>query len=115
MPPSNLRRKETSMNRYWTTATYAFKTICLFVVPVFLLAIILLFEGPVSGSGPVVASSVSLRAPMRQGGPTVTVPGSGSRTYPETGKTVRGLFLDYWDKHGGLAQQGFPISEVLGE
>jgi glucose/arabinose dehydrogenase len=44
---------------------------------------------------------------------TGQVPGNGSRTFPETGKTVRGLFLDYWDMSGGLAQQGFPISDVM--
>ena len=47
--------------------------------------------------------------------PTVPLPGSRSRTFPETGKTVRGIFLDYWEQHGGLVQQGFPISEVFGE
>jgi hypothetical protein len=40
---------------------------------------------------------------------------AGSRTYPETGKTVGGVFLRYWDAHGGLAQQGFPISEEMQE
>ncbi|MDQ3931205.1 MAG: hypothetical protein M3328_18925, partial [Chloroflexota bacterium] len=44
-----------------------------------------------------------------------SLPGSGSRTFPETGKTVRGIFLDYWDKNGGLPQQGFPISELMSE
>ncbi len=29
-----------------------------------------------------------------------------SRTFTETGKTVKGKFLDYWNSHGGLAQQG---------
>src|SRR5207247_7402689 len=38
--------------------------------------------------------------------PPSTLPGSGSRTFPETGKTVTGLFLGYWDNHGGLPQQG---------
>jgi len=38
-----------------------------------------------------------------------------SRTFPETGKTMGGIFLQYWDRHGGLAQQGYPISEVLQE
>ena len=32
------------------------------------------------------------------------------RTFPETGKTVCGRFLEYWDDNGGLAQQGYPIS-----
>src|SRR5258708_26812257 len=36
-----------------------------------------------------------------------------SRTFPETGKTVRGSFLSYWTTHGGLAQQGYPISEEI--
>jgi len=47
--------------------------------------------------------------------PTVTIPGAGSQTFPETGKTVRGLFLEYWKTHGGLAQQGYPISEEFTE
>ena len=29
-----------------------------------------------------------------------------TRTFPETGKTVSGSFLAYWDANGGLAQQG---------
>src|SRR5436190_4335110 len=47
-------------------------------------------------------------APSNLPPPPVPLPGSGSRTFPETGKTVTGLFLNYWDTHGGLAQQGFP-------
>jgi hypothetical protein len=39
----------------------------------------------------------------------------GYRTYAETGKSVRGRFLEYWNKNGALAQQGFPISEELQE
>src|SRR5205823_11476062 len=38
-----------------------------------------------------------------------------SRKFPQTGKTVSGIFLTYWDNHGGLAQQGYPISEQLQE
>ncbi len=38
-----------------------------------------------------------------------------SRTFPETGQTVKGLFLKYWNEHGGLAQQGFPISAEMSE
>jgi glucose/arabinose dehydrogenase len=38
-----------------------------------------------------------------------------SRTFPETGKTVTGRFLEYWTQNGGLPQQGFPISDVLQE
>src|SRR4051812_14126748 len=38
-----------------------------------------------------------------------------SRTFPQTGKTVSGKFLQYWDSHGGLAQQGYPISQQIQE
>jgi hypothetical protein len=38
-----------------------------------------------------------------------------ARYFPETGHYVKGLFLQYWDGHGGLAQQGYPISEELQE
>jgi WD40 repeat protein len=38
-----------------------------------------------------------------------------SRTFPETGKTVQGTFLTYWQQHGGLAQQGYPISDQMQE
>ena len=31
--------------------------------------------------------------------------------FKETGKHVGGQFLAYWKSHGGLAQQGYPISE----
>jgi peptidylprolyl isomerase len=37
------------------------------------------------------------------------------RTFQITGQTVCGKFLQYWDSHGGLAQQGFPISAVFSE
>jgi hypothetical protein len=32
------------------------------------------------------------------------------RTFVETGQIVCGKFLQYWNEHGGLAQQGYPIS-----
>ncbi|HYP41251.1 MAG TPA: hypothetical protein VEX13_12905, partial [Chloroflexia bacterium] len=32
------------------------------------------------------------------------------REFPETGKRVCARFLTYWQEHGGLAQQGYPIS-----
>ncbi len=40
---------------------------------------------------------------------------AGSILFKETGKRVGGKFLDYWQKNGGLAQQGFPISEEFTE
>lgn len=35
--------------------------------------------------------------------------------FPETGKSACGDFLRYWKANGGLAQQGFPISEPFNE
>jgi hypothetical protein len=32
------------------------------------------------------------------------------QTFPQTGKTVCGKFLTYWQNNGGLPQQGYPIS-----
>src|SRR5438034_946303 len=40
---------------------------------------------------------------------------TNSQTFPQTGKTVSGQFLTYWQSHGGLAQQGYPVSEELQE
>ena len=37
--------------------------------------------------------------------------GNDSRYFPETKHTVSGIFWKYWLEHGGLAQQGYPISE----
>jgi hypothetical protein len=36
---------------------------------------------------------------------------AGARTFPETGKKMGGSFMRYWDTHGGLRQQGLPISD----
>jgi hypothetical protein len=38
-----------------------------------------------------------------------------SISFPETGKRLGGWFLDYWTNHGGLTQQGYPISDELVE
>ncbi len=42
-------------------------------------------------------------------------PTIGSQTFPETGFAVSGRFLEYWKANGGLAQQGFPISDEIRE
>jgi len=39
----------------------------------------------------------------------------GSLLFPPTGKRLGGRFLDYWNTHGGLAQQGYPISDEFTE
>ncbi len=35
--------------------------------------------------------------------------------FRETGKTIGGAFRSYWESHGGLAQQGYPVSEEFEE
>src|SRR3954464_7261696 len=37
------------------------------------------------------------------------------RLFAETGHWVGGKFRDYWEAHGGLAQQGYPISDEFTE
>ncbi len=40
---------------------------------------------------------------------------ASSRTFPETGKTVSGRFLQVWESRGGVYQQGYPITERFAE
>ncbi|HUS14500.1 MAG TPA: alpha/beta hydrolase, partial [Chloroflexia bacterium] len=61
----------------------------------------------------VISTLQAMVDQARSPGPPVAIPGTGSRTFPETGQTVTGRFLDYWTAHGGLVQQGFPISPPL--
>jgi hypothetical protein len=35
--------------------------------------------------------------------------------FPETGKEIRGVFLEYWKSHGGLMQQGYPLTNLVSE
>jgi hypothetical protein len=35
--------------------------------------------------------------------------------FPQTGHQVCGTFLAYWQDHGGLAQQGYPVSDLFTE
>jgi len=35
--------------------------------------------------------------------------------FPATGHTLRGAFLDYWNRYGGLTQFGYPITEEFFE
>ena len=46
---------------------------------------------------------------------SATLGQSNSRQFPQTGHSVNGQFLTYWDGHGGLAQQGYPIAEEMTE
>ena len=37
------------------------------------------------------------------------------QTFPETSKQVCDPFLTYWQQHGGLTQQGLPLSDAFNE
>lgn len=43
--------------------------------------------------------------------PIAPVSGPGVRYFPETGHSLRGTFLSYWEAHGGLPIFGYPTSE----
>jgi plastocyanin len=60
-----------------------------------------------------VGVAVVLALPALGSGPGYAQ--GSSRTFAETGKTVKGRFLEYWNQNGGLAQQGLPISEEMQE
>ena len=39
----------------------------------------------------------------------------GEKCFEETGKCLHGVFLGYWQSHGGLTAFGFPITDELTE
>lgn len=45
--------------------------------------------------------------------PVAPVRAPGLRFFPETGHTLRGEFLNFWSRRGGLGTFGFPVSEEL--
>ena len=62
----------------------------------------------------ILASLMLVLMALPVGG-TNTYAQAGSQTFPETGKTVKGRFLEYWQQNGGLAQQGYPITDEMQE
>ncbi len=44
-----------------------------------------------------------------------SVSAAACQSFPETGKQVCEPFLGYWQQHGGLAQQGLPLSDAANE
>jgi polysaccharide biosynthesis protein PslG len=49
------------------------------------------------------------------GAPGQKVSTTNPYKFPQTGKTIGGKFREYWEKNGGLAQQGYPISDEFQE
>jgi hypothetical protein len=95
-----------SKNRFTSLGVLSFALLLLTVVPRL-----------VDGVQESTAESAQMPTPQSHEplDPRWSVPGTGSITFPETGKSVNGIFLDYWKSHGGLTQQGYPISDVIGE
>ncbi len=56
-----------------------------------------------------------LASPLAVNNPSALAQPSDCRTFAETGNTVCDKFLAYWNGHGGLAQQGFPLSGAFQE
>ncbi len=63
----------------------------------------------------VFAAIVLLASILTTSRASIAVAQVDSRLFPQTGQTVSGKFLAYWDSHGGLAQQGLPISASMDE
>jgi hypothetical protein len=64
----------------------------------------------------VLAGRLGARVVELQGRPWQSLPGPTSRPewcrfFPETGHTLCGIFLRYWERNGGLMRFGYPISE----
>ncbi len=65
---------------------------------------------------PIPAASATPTLPLAApAAPGLAIPGVGSCTFPQTGQSVTGVFLDYWDQQGGAAAQGLPISGLFDE
>src|SRR5215217_1423487 len=52
---------------------------------------------------------------LATGASRVSLAAESSRLFPETGKSTNGRFLNYWNTHGSLPQQGYPITEEMQE
>jgi outer membrane protein assembly factor BamB len=59
----------------------------------------------------ITANRLSEKAFQPAAAPAVPAPASTSIYFSPTGHAVSGAFLDYWQKNGGLARFGYPISE----
>ena len=83
------------------------------LAPVALLILALL-----PGAGGVAAQPATAPPAQATRLPTDPVPDphlAGVQWFAPTGHTLRGSFLDYWNRYGGLAQFGYPITEEMTE
>ena len=73
--------------------------------------------GRIVAAGGDIWALTSLLAPSPGTGQSVILrygvsPCTASRSFPETGHTVTDPLLAYWEDHGALTQQGFPLTEA---
>jgi hypothetical protein len=74
--------------------------------------------GSGGSGGPAYAQSPTPQPPTKPVLLTDPVPDpkqQGVQYFPATGHTLRGAFLDYWNRYGGLAQFGYPLTEEFFE
>jgi ABC-type transport system substrate-binding protein len=72
----------------------------------------------VQGRGRIEPSTGKVTDPADAAFVKVDKPGNLSSTllwFPETGHTVSGKILQYWNQYGGLQQFGYPLSEPFNE
>src|SRR5262249_20659483 len=79
-----------------------------------------LTQGRVFPKGSPLATTPRAATPASSATPTTpsstaVPPGQGSTDFSPTRHRLGGVFLSYWQGHGGLASIGFPISEPLSE
>src|SRR5947207_15552533 len=86
-----------------------------------LVALVALMLAALPGSAGVIASPADQTPTPQTTRPillTDPVPDPhqpGVRWFAPTGHTLRGAFLDYWNRYGGLPQFGYPITEEFVE
>lgn len=66
-------------------------------------------------AGRLGAHALELQARPWQSLPLPTERPANCRFFPETGHTLCGVFLRYWERNGGLERFGYPISEPSAE
>lgn len=66
-------------------------------------------------AGRLGAQALEYQGRYWQSLPRPTSVPQGCRFFPETGHTLCGKFLEYWQRNGGLMRFGYPISEPMTE
>jgi hypothetical protein len=69
------------------------------------------FPSCTAGPPPPATAPPTGGAPAPSPTPDWTQP----RSFSETGHTIQGRFRQYWEEHGGLAQQGYPLTDEFSE